>query len=126
MSIENDIGTVIIDSAIKVHSALGPGLLESAYGHCLAYELSQRGASVRREVAIPIQFGALNVENAYRVDMIVNGLVLVELKACESILPIHRSQLISYLRLGRFKLGYLLNFHVDQMRNGIARLVNGL
>jgi GxxExxY protein len=123
---ENETGTAIVDAAIKVHSVLGSGLLESAYGHCLAYELSRRGNVVRREAVISIHYEGLKVENAYRADLIVNGLVLIELKACESILPIHRSQLLSYLRLGEFKLGYLLNFHVDRMRNGIARLVNNL
>lgn len=117
---ESQTGAVIVDAAIKVHSKLGSGLLESAYSQCLAYELS------RREVGISIRYEGLFVESAYRADMIVDGLVLVELKTCDSILPVHRSQLLSYLRLGGFKLGFLLNFHMEHMRNGIARIVNGL
>jgi GxxExxY protein len=111
---------------MKVHTVLGPGLLESSYSYCLALELTGRGARVRREVTLPIQYEGRTVENGYRVDMIVNDSVLVELKAIEKILPVHRSQLLSYLRLGGYKLGYLLNFHVDRMRDGIGRLVNGL
>jgi GxxExxY protein len=123
---ENETGREIVDAAIRVHSVLGPGLLESAYSHCLARELARRGASVRREVGIPIEYEGQAVEIGYRADMIVNENVLVELKAVERLLPVHRSQVISYLRLGGFKLGFLLNFHADHMRDGIARLVNGL
>jgi GxxExxY protein len=123
---ENETGTEIIASAIKVHSILGPGLLESAYGHCLAYELAKRGASVRKEVPIAVRYEGLRLDNGFRADLVINGLVLVELKVLQTILPVHKSQLLSYLRLGGFKLGYLLNFHVAQMRNGIYRLVNGL
>jgi GxxExxY protein len=123
---ENEIASVIVDAAIKVHSALGSGLLESAYNQCLAYELSRRNCIVKREVGISLRYEGLYVESAYRADMIVNGVVLVEIKACELILPVHKSQLLSYLRLGGFKLGFLLNFHAEHMRNGIARIVNGL
>ena len=90
---------------------------------CLAYELTQ---AVCSEVPITIRYEGLKVENGYRADLIVNGIVLVELKALEALLPVHRSQVVSYLRLGGYKLGHLLNFHVPHMRLGIARLVNGL
>jgi GxxExxY protein len=123
---ENETGTAIVTAAIKVHSALGPGLLESAYARCLCYELSNRAVAVEREVPISLRYETLDVQNGYRVDMIVNGLVLVELKSIETVLPIHKMQLLSYLRLGRFKLGYLLNFNVAHMRDGVVRLVNGL
>jgi GxxExxY protein len=123
---ENETGTAIVAAAMKVHTILGPGLLESAYRVCLAYELRNRGEVVRSEVPIRIRYGGLTVENGYRADLIVNGVVLVELKALEAILPVHRSQVVSYLRLGGYKLGYLLNFHVSHMRHGIARLVNHL
>ena len=122
---ESDIGTAIVGAAMKIHTALGPGLLESAYETCLLYELEKQGLSGRRQVQIPIQYEGLTIDNGYRADLI-GGLVLVELKATETILPVHRSQLLSYLRLGDFKLGYRLNFHVAHMRDGIVRMVNEL
>jgi GxxExxY protein len=124
--IENEIGTAIIASAMKVHSAVGPGLLESAYEACLLYELERQGVPVRRQVLIPLQYENLKIDNGYRIDLLVGNCVVVELKAVEGILPVHRGQLLSYLRLGRFKLGYLLNFNVAHMREGIVRMVNGL
>ena len=124
--IENTIGTAIVASAMTVHSALGPGLLESAYEFCLAHELSKRGLDVRKQVSIPIVYDELTIENGYRIDLLANDLVVVELKAIEAVTPVHRAQLLSYLRLGGFKLGYLLNFNVAHMRDGVMRLVNGL
>ena len=124
--IEEDIGHAIIGSAIKVHSAVGPGLLESAYETCLIYELEKRRIGVCSQVSIPIRYEELTIENGYRIDLLVGGSVVVELKAVPSILPVHRGQLLSYLRLGGFKLGLLLNFNVAHMRDGIVRLVNGL
>ena len=123
---ENEIGEAIIASAMKVHTALGPGLLESAYETCLLYELEKRGLPVHRQVLIPLQYEDLTINNGYRIDLLVGDRVVVELKAIEAILPVHRAQLLSYLRLGGFKLGYLLNFNVARMRDGIVRLVNGL
>jgi GxxExxY protein len=123
---ESEIGTDIIAAAMKVHAAVGPGLLESAYETCLRYELEKQGLQVRRQVSIPIRYDDLTIDNGYRIDLLVGDRVLVELKALEMILPVHRAQLLSYLRLGQFKLGYLLNFNVARMREGIVRLVNGL
>jgi len=123
---EEQIGHGIIGAALKVHSAVGPGLLESAYETCLLYELEKQGLSVQRQVLIPIRYEELTIDNGYRADLLVGGRVVVELKALETILPIHRAQLLSYLRLGGFKLGYLLNFNVAHMRDGIVRIVNGL
>lgn len=123
---ENEIGSGVIAAAMKVHTALGPGLLESAYAVCLAYELRKQGLSIREQVLIPIRYEELTIDNGYRLDLLVNDRVVIELKAIETILPVHRGQLLSYLRLGRFKLGYLLNFNVAHMREGITRLVNGL
>jgi GxxExxY protein len=111
---------------MAVHSALGPGLLESAYELCLTHELSKHGLSVRKQVSIPIRYNELVVENGYRIDVLVSGLVVVELKSIETVMPVHRGQVLSYLRLGGFRLGYLLNFNVAHMRDGITRLVNGL
>ena len=124
--IENEIGDAIIGAAIRVHSAVGPGLLESAYETCLLYELEKQRIPTRRQVLVPIRYEDLTIDNGYRVDLLVGDRVLVELKAVEAILPVHRSQLLSYLKLGSFKLGYLLNFHVAHMRDGIVRMVNGL
>jgi GxxExxY protein len=123
---ENEIGDAIIASALKVHTALGPGLLESAYGTCLLYELQKQGLPVQQQVLIRVCYEDFTINNGYRVDLLVGDRVVVELKALEAILPVHRAQLLSYLRLGRFKLGYLLNFNVARMRDGIVRLVNGL
>ena len=123
---ENDIGDSIIASAMKVHTALGPGLLESAYETCLLYELEKLGLPVQRQVLIPLHYEDLTIDNGYRIDLLVGERVVVELKALETILPVHRAQLLSYLRLGGFRLGYLLNFNVGRMRDGIVRLVNGL
>jgi GxxExxY protein len=123
---ENEIGTAIIASAMKVHTTVGPGLLESAYETCLLYELERHALPVRRQVSIPIRYEDLTIDNGYRVDLVVGDRVVVELKAVEAILPVHRAQLLSYLRLGGFKLGYLLNFHVARMRDGIIRMANGL
>lgn len=123
---ENEIGSAIIAVAMKVHSTVGPGLLESAYETCLHYELEKQGLPVRRQLSIPIRYQNLSIDNGYRVDLLVGGRVVVELKAIEAILPVHRAQLLSYLRLGGFKLGYLLNFNVAHMRDGIVRMVHGL
>ena len=122
----NEIGDAIIASALKVHTALGPGLLERAYETCLLYELQKRGLPVQQQVLIPVRYEDFTIDNGYRVDLLVADRVVVELKALEAILPVHRAQLLSYLRLGGFKLGYLLNFNVARMRDGIVRLVNGL
>jgi GxxExxY protein len=123
---EEEIGHAIIGAAIKVHSVVGPGLLESAYETCLLYELEKQGLPVLRQVMIPIRYEELTIDNGYRVDLLVGEQVLVELKAVEAILPVHRGQLLSYLRLGGFRLGYLLNFHVARMRDGVVRMVNGI
>src|SRR5947208_8988452 len=111
---------------MKVHSAVGPGLLESAYETCLVYELEKQRIGVRSQVLIPIRYDELTIENGCRIDLLVGASVVVELKAILAILLVHRGQLLSYLKLGGFKLGCLLNFNVAHMRDGIVRLVNGL
>ena len=123
---ENDIGTAIIASAMTVHSAVGPGLLESAYETCLLYELEKQCIPVRRQVLIPIRYADLTIDNGYRIDLLVGDRVVVELKTVEPVLPVHRGQLLSYLKLGGFKLGYLLNFNVAHLRDGIVRMVNNI
>ena len=123
---ENDIGTAIIAAAMRIHSAVGPGLLESAYETCLLYELEKHRVPARRQVLIPIRYDDLTIDNGYRIDLLVADRVVVELKAVDAVLPVHRGQLLSYLKLGGFKLGYLLNFHVAHMRDGVVRMVYGL
>jgi len=121
-----DIGRAVIGAALKIHSAVGPGLLESAYETCLLYELERQRLRTRSQVLVPIRYADLVVDNGYRIDILVEETVVVELKAVTAVLAVHRGQLLSYLKLGGFKLGFLLNFHVAQMRDGIVRMVNGL
>jgi len=121
-----DIGRTVIGAALKIHSKVGPGLLESAYETCMLYELEKQRLRARSQVLIPLRYEELIVDNGYRIDLLVDEAVVVELKAVTAILPVHRGQLLSYLRLGGFKLGFLLNFHVAQMRDGIVRMVNGI
>lgn len=114
----------IIEAAMKVHSRLGPGLLESAYEACLAYELSKGGFSIERQKALPVVYGEVHIDCGYRVDLLVNDAVVIELKAAETLLPIHHAQLLSYLRLSGKKLGLLINFHEVHLRDGIVRKIN--
>lgn len=120
----NQISGAIIAAAMKVHTALGPGLLESAYRRCLQHELTQQGFTVTSEVWIPLRYDTLLIEDAYRADLIVDDMVVVELKSVEQILQIHKAQVISYLKLSGKPLGLLLNFNVLHMRDGISRLMN--
>ena len=120
----NAISAEIVDAAMKVHSALGPGLLESAYLACLAYELRSRGLAVRLQVPLPILYEAVRIRVGYRVDMLVENVVIVELKVVRKLHPIHEAQLLSYLKLAERKLGLLINFHVVHLRDGIKRMVN--
>jgi GxxExxY protein len=113
----------IVDSAFAVHTTLGPGLLESVYEQCLATELRIRDLSVERQVALPIVYRNTRIEAGLRMDMVVEGLVIVEAKAVETILPIHEAQLLTYLKLSGLQLGLLINFNVTLIKNGIRRLV---
>jgi GxxExxY protein len=122
----NELSGKIIGAAMKVHSVLGPGLLESVYEACLEYELRQLGVAVRRQVILPLAYGTVFIEKAYRIDLLVGESVIVELKTVMSLLPIHEAQLLTHLRLSNHRLGLLLNFHVTQMRDGIKRIVNKL
>jgi GxxExxY protein len=115
----------LVDSALKVHSVLGPGLLESAYEACLAYELAERGIAATRQMLLPIRYGQVEIDAGYRLDLLVDDQIVVELKTVSSLLPVHEAQLLSYLRLGNFHLGFLLNFNVGRMREGIRRMLNG-
>ena len=112
---------VIIGAAIEVHKIMGPGLLESAYEQCLAYELQSNDVPFEKQVAIPVVYKGVPVECGFRADLIVSGAVLVELKAVERLLPVHDAQLITYLRLTKIPIGLILNFNVRSMRDGIRR-----
>jgi GxxExxY protein len=121
----NEISGIVVDAAITVHRALGPGLLESAYEACLLYELRKRGLQVEVQVALPVVYESVRLEIGYRIDLLVENAVVIELKACEAIAPVHRVQLLSYLKLSNKPLGLLLNFHVALMKDGIVRMKNG-
>lgn len=123
---ENEIGMIVVDAAIAVHRELGPGLLESVYEAVLADELAARGLSVARQVLVPIIFKGKQIDEGYRADIVVNELVVLELKSIEAIRDVHKKQLLTYLKLGGKRLGYLLNFGEAVMKKGIVRIVNGL
>jgi GxxExxY protein len=120
----NRITDRIIRAAIEVHKALGPGLLESTYRVCTAYELIQENLKVVQEVSLPVVYKGVKLDAGYRIDMIVNDLVIVEFKSVEALLPIHDAQLLSYLKLSGVKVGLLINFNVKLLKNGIHRIVN--
>ena len=120
------IGKDIVDAAYKVHKEFGPGLLESAYQVCHAYELQKRGHVVLTELKLPILYDGQEFDQGYRIDELVDNLVIVENKAVDEIHPIHMAQLITYLKLKNIKLGFLINWNVKLIKNGIQRVVNGL
>ena len=121
----NRITGKIIDAAMRVHSALGPGLLESAYEACLLHELRKQGLAVRNQVGLPVVYDGQRIDLGYRIDLLVEDRVVVEVKCAEAIHPVHQAQLLSYLRLSGRKVGLLLNFYVVHLRNGIVRMVDG-
>ena len=123
---ENELSRVIYDCAHGVYSKLGPGLLESAYEACLCYELSKRGISIENQVSLPLEYEGVKLEAGYRVDILVERKVIIEIKAIEHIMPVHKAQLLTYLRLSGCKLGMLINFNVSYIGEGITRVVNGL
>lgn len=118
------LGEQIIGAAMRVHTALGPGMLEGAYEVCLQHELSKSGLRVARQVDLPIEYDGLKMGSGYRLDMVVEERVVLELKSVDKLAPLHTAQLISYLRLGQYPIGYLLNFNVVHMRDGIRRILN--
>ncbi len=113
-----------VDAALTVHRALGPGLLENAYQQCLAIELTHQGLSVEQEKTLPLLYRGQPVETSYRLDLIIGGRLLAELKAVESVLPIHQAQGVTYLKLLRLPLGLLINFNVSLIKDGISRILN--
>ncbi|HKH98290.1 MAG TPA: GxxExxY protein [Candidatus Sulfotelmatobacter sp.] len=120
----DEISHRIIGAAIEVHRHLGPGLLESAYQSCLAFELKQLGLKVEEQKTLPVVYKQVKLDCGYRLDMVVEDEIIVEIKAIEKLLPIHEAQLLSYLRLAKKRVGLLMNFHVPVLKNGLKRIVN--
>ncbi len=123
---ENEIARIIIGSAIEVHKVLGPGLLESAYQESLYYMLTKEGLYVDKEKAMPLIFEEVKLDSGYRIDLLVENKVVVEIKSIEALSDIHLAQILTYMKLGKFKLGLLINFNVTLLKNGIKRVVNEL
>ena len=123
---ENQIAAIVVDAALKIHKTLGPGLLESVYQAALDYELQKRGLRVVQQVGLPVYYEDVKLELGFRVDLIVGDKVIIEIKSVEALAPVHKSQLLTYLRLTNLRLGLLLNFNVELMKNGTHRVVNGL
>jgi len=117
------IGKTVLDAAFKIHTALGPGLLESVYEGCLAYELTKSGADVETQVALPVLYEDVRIESGLRLDMLVDKSVIVEIKAVEKLIALHEAQLLTYLRISDLRLGYLINFNTLRLKDGIKRMV---
>jgi GxxExxY protein len=122
---ENDISYKVIGCAIEVHRQLGPGLLESAYQECLFYKLKKEGLQVEKEKSMPLVFEEVKLDVGYRIDLLVESKVVIELKSVEALNDVHRAQTLTYLKLGGFKLGLLINFNVSKLTQGIERLIEG-
>jgi GxxExxY protein len=120
----NEMTGIIVDSAMKVHTTLGPGLLESVYQRCLIHELQKRGLRTASQVPLPVFYDGELIEGAYRIDILVEDAVIVELKAAESLIPLYSAQLYSYLKLSDKRVGLLINFNTTHLRNGIRRVIN--
>jgi GxxExxY protein len=123
---ENEIAKIIVDTAFKIHTRLGPGLLESAYQAIMVYELQNRGLQVEAEISMPIHYDGITLDVGYRADIIVERLVIIELKSVEKIAEVYKKQLLTYLRLADMRLGLLINFGTPLIKDGITRIVNGL
>jgi GxxExxY protein len=123
---ENELSKLAIGAAMKVHSKFGPGLLESAYRQCLAYELKKAGLTVEMEKPVPLVYEDIQLEHGYRLDILVNNCLVIETKAVDEIADVHISQVLTYLKVGDYKLGLLLNFRQRHMKDGIRRVVNSL
>ena len=123
---ENQIATAVVDAAFKIHTTLGPGLLESVYEAVLEFELERRGMKVQHQVGLPVYYEGIKLELGFRVDLIVADKVIIEIKSVETLAPVHRKQLETYLRLMDLRLGLLINFNVELIKNGIQRVVNRL
>jgi GxxExxY protein len=122
---EEKLARIVLEMAFKVHTALGPGLLESAYKECLYHSLQNKGLSVSKEVPMPLVYDGLALDYGYRIDLLVENKLVLEIKSVEQINEVHLAQTLTYMRLGKFHLGFLLNFNVPKMRNGVRRVING-
>ena len=122
---ENEIGSIIVDTAVHIHKNLGSGLLESVYEVVLMKELAKKGLAVQRQVSIPIEFEGEHFDEGFRIDLFIEGKVIIELKSTEKITNVHKKQLLTYLKLTNTKLGYILNFGAELMKEGIVRIING-
>src|SRR5687768_16320413 len=120
---ENDIASVVVDAALKIHKTLGPGLLESVYQATLSFELQKRGLRVVEELALPVRYEGVKLDLGFRVDLLVDDKLVIEIKSVEAVAPVHRKQVHTYLRLMNKQLGLLINFNVELMKNGIHRVV---
>ena len=123
---ENEIATTVVDAAFKIHNALGPGLFESVYETTLEFELEKRGLRVAHQVGLPVTYESVRLELGFRVDLIVEDKIIVEIKSIEALASIHKKQLLTYLRLMNLRLGLLINFNVELIKDGIQRVVNKL
>lgn len=123
---ENEISKIIFDCALKIHKNLGPGLLESAYEECLFYELKKYGLNVDKQKALPLIYEEVKLEIGYRIDIIVENKVIIEVKSVEALNDVHLAQILTYLKLSDCKLGMLINFNVTFLKNGVRRVVNNL
>jgi GxxExxY protein len=123
---ENEVATIVVDAAYTIHKRLGPGLLESVYETTLAYELAKRGLQLRRQQAMPVVYESVRMDIGFRADLIVANKVIVEIKSIDAISPVHRKQLLTYLRLTDKRLGLLINFNVELIKDGLTRVVNNL
>jgi GxxExxY protein len=123
---ENEIAKIVVDLCVKIHKILGPGLLESVYEAAPVYELKKLDIPVEQQVDIPVEYDQVRLCIGFRADLIIENKVIVELKSVETLLPVHKKQLLTYLKLSKFKLGLLANFNVDLMKDGITRIANGL
>lgn len=123
---ENELSQIIIGKAIEVHRILGPGLLESAYQECLYYELTQVGLHVQKEKALPIVYKEIKLEHGYRIDLLVENKVVIEIKTVEALTEVHTAQVLTYIKLGDYKLGLLINFNTKLLKDGLKRYVNNL
>jgi len=126
MEKENRLSNLIIGKAIEVHRVLGPGLLESAYQECLYYELMSLGLNIEKEKSLPIIYKSVKLDHGYRIDLLVENKVVIELKTVDALTDVHKAQVITYLKLGQYKLGILINFQVTLLKNGIRRIINSI
>ena len=122
---ENELSKIIIGAAIKVHQSLGPRLLESAYQECLFYELRKQNLNITKEKPMPLTYEGIHLDCGYRIDLLVENKVVIELKSVEKLTDVHTAQTLTYLKLGDYKLGLLINFNVSLLKSGIKRLING-